>query len=76
MVRLKLDYNRTGSYISCSRAVRVPSSTCTNRLLLAALDWKPEDPGTTQEDVKKTPGKMLPSIISKHCMCTILIFVL
>ena len=55
---------------------RVPRSTCTKGLLLAALDWKPEDSGTTQEDVKKTPGKMLPSILSKHCMCAILIFVL
>ena len=46
----------------------MPSSTCTNRLLLAALDWKPEDSGTTQkEDVKKTPGKMLSSILSKRC---------
>ena len=55
----------------------MPSSTCTNRLLLAALDWKSEDLGTTQkEDVKKTPGKMLPSILSKQCMCAILILVL
>ena len=45
--------------------------------ILAALDWKPEDSGTTQkEDVKMTPGKMLPSILSKQCMCAILIFVL
>ena len=55
----------------------MPSSTCTNRVLLAALDWKPEDSGTTQkEDVKKAPGKMLSSILSKQCMCAILIFVL
>ena len=27
--------------------------------------------GTTQkEDAKKTPAKMLASILSKHCMCT------
>ena len=37
------------------------------------MDWKPEDSGTTQkEDVKKTPGKMLPSILSKH---SIVIFI-
>ena len=31
---------------------------------------EPEDSGTTRkEDVKKTPGKMLPSILSKDCMC-------
>ena len=48
----------------------------TNRLLLAALE-EPEDSGTTQKgDVKKTPAKMLPSILSKYCMCTIPIFVL
>ena len=35
------------SAISCTRAVRIPSSTCTNRLLLAALE-EPEDSGTTQ----------------------------
>ena len=33
---------------------------------------EPKDSGTTQkEDVKKTPAKVLPSILSKHCMCTI-----
>ena len=41
----------------------------TNRLLLAALE-EYEDSGTTQkkEDVKKTPAKILPSTLSKHCM--------
>ena len=53
------------SAISCTTwPVRIPSSTCTNRLLLAALE-EPEDSSTTQkEDVKKTPA------ISKHCMCS------
>ena len=52
------------SAISCTRPVRIPSSTCTNRLLLAALE-EPENSSTTQkEDVKKTPS------ISKHCMCS------
>ena len=47
----------------------------TNRLLIAALE-EYEDSGTTQkEDVKKTSAKMLPSTRSKHCMCTIYIFV-
>ena len=47
----------------------------TNRLLIAALE-EYEDSGTTQkEDVKKTPAKMLPSTLSKDCMCTICIFV-
>ena len=57
---------------------QLPSSTCTNRLLLAALDWKPEDSGTTQkEDGKKTPGnyKMLPSILSKDYIILIICFV-
>ena len=45
----------------------------TNRLLIPKLE-EYEDSGTTQkEDVKKTPAKMLPS--TKHCMCTICIFV-
>ena len=45
----------------------------TNRLLIAALE-EYEDSGTTQkEDVKKTPAKMLPSTLSKHCICTICI---
>ena len=57
-----------------ARAVWVPLSTCTNRLLLAALK-EPEDSGTTKLDVRKTPPKMLP-FLSKHCMCTIPIFVL
>ena len=44
--------------------VQVPSSTCTNRLLLAALE-EPEDSGTTQkEDVKKTPAIMLAPVLS------------
>ena len=43
-----------------------------NRLLIAVLE-EYEDSGTTQkEDVKKTPAKMLPSTLSKHCMCTII----
>ena len=47
----------------------------TNRLPLASLE-EYEDSGTTQkEDAKKTPAKMLPSTLSKHCMCTICIFV-
>ena len=46
----------------------------TNRLLLAALE-KYGDSGTTQKkDVKKTPAKMLPSTLSRHCMCTISFF--
>ena len=47
----------------------------TNRMLLAALE-EYGDPGTTQEkDVKKPPAKMLPPNLSKHCMCTINIFI-
>ena len=47
----------------------------TTRLLIAALE-EYEDSGTAQkEDVKKMPAKMLPSTFSKHCMCTICIFV-
>ena len=47
----------------------------TNRLLLAASE-EYGDSGTTQKkDVKETPAKMLPSTLSKHCMCTISIFV-
>ena len=47
----------------------------TNRLLLAALE-ECEDSRTTQkEDVKKTPAKITPSTLSKHCMHTICIFV-
>ena len=46
----------------------------TNRLLLVALK-KYEDSGITQKDVKKTPTKMLPSTLSKHCMCIVCIFV-
>ena len=41
-------------------------------MLIAVLE-EYEDLGTTQnEDVKKTPAKMLPST---HCVCTICIFV-
>ena len=41
----------------------------TTRVLIAALE-EYEDSGTTQkEDVKKTPAKMLPSTLSKHCTC-------
>ena len=44
-----------------------------NRLLLAGLllvgSEEYGDPGTTQKkDVKKTPPKILPSTVSKHCM--------
>ena len=47
----------------------------TNRLPIAALE-ECEDSGTTQKkDVKKTLAKMLLSTLSKHCMCTICIFV-
>ena len=47
----------------------------TNRPLLAASE-EYGDSGTTQKkDVKKTPAKMLPSTLSKHCMCTISNFV-
>ena len=43
----------------------------TNRLLLAALE-EYGDSGTTQKkDVKKTPATMIPSTLSRHCMCTI-----
>ena len=46
----------------------------TNRLLLATSE-EYEDSGTTQKkDVKKTPAKMLPSTLSKQCMCTITFF--
>ena len=42
----------------------------TNRLLIAVLE-EYEDSGTTQKkDVEKTPAKVLPSTLSKHCMCT------
>ena len=46
----------------------------TTRLLITALE-EYEDSGATQIDVKKTPAKMLPSTLSKYCMCTICIFV-
>ena len=47
----------------------------TNRLLLAELE-EYGDSGTTQKkDVMKTPAKMLPSTLNKHCMCTTSIFV-
>ena len=47
----------------------------TNRLLLVASE-EYGDSGTTQKkDVTKIPAKMLPSTLSKHCMCTIRIFV-
>ena len=39
----------------------------TNRLLIAALE-EYEDPGTTQKEDVKTPAKMLPSTLCKHCM--------
>ena len=47
----------------------------TTRLLIAALA-EYENSGTTQKDgVKKTSARMLPSTLSRHCMCTICIFV-
>ena len=47
----------------------------TKRLLLAVSE-EYGDSGTIQKkDVKKTPVKMLLSTLSKHCMCTISIFV-
>ena len=45
----------------------------TNRLLLAASE-EYGDSGTTQKDVKKTSATMLPSTLSRHCMCTINFF--
>ena len=45
----------------------------TNRLLLVSEEYG--DSGTTQKkDVKKTPATMLPSTLSRHCMCTITAF--
>ena len=42
----------------------------TNRLLLDALE-EYGDSGTSQKkDVKKTPATMLPSTLSRYCMCT------
>ena len=56
--------------IDLVHAIEQFEDQATNRLLIAVS----EDAGTTQkEDVKKTPAKMLPS--TKHCMCTICIFV-
>ena len=53
-------------------AVEQFEDQATNRLLIAVLE-EYEDSATTQkEDVKKTPGKNLPS--TKHCMCTIMHF--
>ena len=45
------------------------------RLLITVLEEYEESGTTHKEDVKKTPAKMLPSTLSKHCMCTICIFV-
>ena len=43
----------------------------TNRLLLAVSE-EYGDLGTTQKkNVKTTPAKMLPSTLSKRCMCTL-----
>ena len=48
----------------------------TNRLLLLAASEEYGDSGTTQKkDVTKPPVKMLPTTLSKHCMCTVSIFV-
>ena len=46
----------------------------TTRLLSTALKEN-EDSGATQKEDVKTPAKMLPSTLSKHCMCTIRIVV-
>ena len=62
-----------GARIQVLAAIEQFKDQATNRLLIAALE-EYEDSGTTQkEDVKKTPAKVLPS--TKHCMCTICIFV-
>ena len=43
----------------------------TNRLLLAVSE-EHGDSGTIQKkDVKKTPAKMLPSTLSKHCTTSV-----
>ena len=34
-----------------------------------------EDSGTTQKKNVKTPAKILPPTLTKHCMCTASIFV-
>ena len=47
----------------------------TTRLLIAALKGYEDSSTTQKEDVKKTPAKTLPSTPSKHCRCTICIFV-
>ena len=55
-------------------AVEQFEDQATTRLLITALDEN-EDLGPTQkEDVKKTPAKMLPPTLSKHCMCTYMHF--
>ena len=47
----------------------------TNRLLLAASEKHEYSSTTQKKDVKKTPAKMLPLTLTKHCMCTVSIFV-
>ena len=39
-----------------------------NRLLIAVLDEYDNSGATQKKDVKKTPAKMLPSTLTKHCM--------
>ena len=46
----------------------------TNRLLLAMSEEYGDSGTTKKKDVKKIPAKMLPSTLSKHCMCTISFF--
>ena len=46
----------------------------TNRQLLAASEEYGDSGATQKKDAKKTPAKMLPSTLSKYCMCTISFF--
>ena len=46
----------------------------TNRLLLAVSEEYGDSDTTQKKDVKKTPATMLPSTLSRHCMCTISFF--
>ena len=49
-------------------AIEQLKDQATNKLLIAVLE-EYEDSGTAKkENVKKTPAKMLPSTLSKHCM--------
>ena len=48
-----------------------------NRLLLAESEEYGDSGPTQKKDVKKTLATMLPSILSRHCICTIsLIFLI